>query len=69
MATRIASRSRSPGCGAPSANPGEIMNKSPAAIMPCHKPTGLLTPKPPTKSLNLLFQLKTPSTLPPQMNP
>eukprot|EP00957_Ditylum_brightwellii_P106739 8143440-Ditylum_brightwellii.AAC.1 len=69
MATRIASRTRSPGCGAPNANPGVIMSKSPAAITPCHKPTGLPTPKLPTKLPNLLFQVKTPSTLPPQMNP
>eukprot|EP00957_Ditylum_brightwellii_P145884 11108840-Ditylum_brightwellii.AAC.1 len=61
MATCVASRTRSPGCGAQSADPGLIMSKSLAAVTSCHKPTGLPTPKPPTKLLNLLFQVKTPS--------
>eukprot|EP00957_Ditylum_brightwellii_P041217 3120327-Ditylum_brightwellii.AAC.1 len=69
MATRIASTTRFPEYGAPSANPGEIMSKRPAAVTPCHKPAGLPTPKPPTKPPNLLFQVKTPLALPPQMNP
>eukprot|EP00957_Ditylum_brightwellii_P187827 14301243-Ditylum_brightwellii.AAC.1 len=69
MATRITLETRFPVCGAPSAHPGEIMIKSPVAVMPCHIPTGLTTPKPPTKPPNLLFQVKIPSTLPPQMNP
>eukprot|EP00957_Ditylum_brightwellii_P018070 1361874-Ditylum_brightwellii.AAC.1 len=69
MATCIASRTRFPGCGAPSVNPEEIMSKSLAATTPCHKSTGLPTPKLSTKPPNLLFQVKTPSTLPPQMNP
>eukprot|EP00957_Ditylum_brightwellii_P117408 8954927-Ditylum_brightwellii.AAC.1 len=65
----MALRTGSPGCGAPSANPGVIMSKSPAAVTPCHEPTGPPTPKPPTKLPNLLFKVKTPSTLPHQMNP
>eukprot|EP00957_Ditylum_brightwellii_P094257 7176453-Ditylum_brightwellii.AAC.1 len=60
MATHIASRTRSPGCGAPSANPEEIMRKSPATATPCHKPTSLPTPKPPTKPPNLLFPSEDP---------
>eukprot|EP00957_Ditylum_brightwellii_P187122 14252267-Ditylum_brightwellii.AAC.1 len=62
-------KSEIPGCGVPSANPGVTMSKSPAVIMPCHKPTGLPILKPPTKPPSLLFQVKTPSTLPLQMNP
>eukprot|EP00957_Ditylum_brightwellii_P157877 12017692-Ditylum_brightwellii.AAC.1 len=69
MAMHIASKTGSPGCIAPSANPGVAMSKSPAVITPCLKPTGLPTPKLHTKPPKPLLQVKTPSTLPLQMNP
>eukprot|EP00957_Ditylum_brightwellii_P205612 15344615-Ditylum_brightwellii.AAC.1 len=69
MAIHTASKTGSSGCGAPSANPGVTMSKSPAVVMPHHKLTGLPTAKLPTKLPNLLFQVKTLSTLPLQMNP
>eukprot|EP00957_Ditylum_brightwellii_P140823 10727409-Ditylum_brightwellii.AAC.1 len=69
MATHTAPKTKFPGYDAPNAHSGTIMSKSPAAVMPCHKPTGLPTSKLPTKPPNLLSQVKIPSTLPLQMNP
>eukprot|EP00957_Ditylum_brightwellii_P073189 5563770-Ditylum_brightwellii.AAC.1 len=69
MVTCTASRTKSPGCGAPNENLEEILSNSPVIVTPCHKPTGLPTPKPPTKLPNLLFQVNIPSALPLQMNP